>query len=149
MSLQAHKRIQVSVPVAHSDYFKDLIGLDDPANRVGFVSAFTWDYISNFLSADNLAGGLGWRGSWCDSRKLGHGEKYAGKTNQTPTHTCKTMITKTSRTPIHTWKTIITLQVTPFILVDVFTGVLIGIGGVLLILSAAIHLFCKPSARHF
>ena len=41
MSLQAHKRIQVSVPVGHSDYFQDLTGLDDPANRVGFVSEFT------------------------------------------------------------------------------------------------------------
>ena len=37
------------------------------------------------------------------------------------------------------------LQVTPFMLVDVGTYVLIGIGGVLLILSAALHCFCKPS----
>ena len=37
MSLQAHKRIQVSVPVAKSKYFQDLQNLDDPANRVCFI----------------------------------------------------------------------------------------------------------------
>jgi len=98
MSLQAHKRIQVSVPVAHSDYFKDLIGLEDPANRT------IWPVV------------------WVDE---------GADATQENLDLVKSML------------------VTPFILVDVFTGVLIGIGGVLLILSAALHFFCKPSARNF
>ena len=36
MSLQAHKRIQVSVPVAKSEYFHDLQNLRDPEDRVRF-----------------------------------------------------------------------------------------------------------------
>ena len=36
MSLQAHKRIQVSVPVAKSEYFHDLQNLRDPEDRVCF-----------------------------------------------------------------------------------------------------------------
>ena len=38
MSLQAHKRIQVSVPVAKSEYFHDLQNLRDPEDRVHFLS---------------------------------------------------------------------------------------------------------------
>ena len=38
MSLQAHKRIQVSVPVAKSEYFHDLQNLLDPENRVQFFA---------------------------------------------------------------------------------------------------------------
>ena len=38
MSLQAHKRIQVSVPVAKSEYFHDLQNLRDPEDRVRFFS---------------------------------------------------------------------------------------------------------------
>jgi len=94
MSLQAHKRIQVSVPVGHSDYFQDLIGLDDPANRT------IWPVV------------------WVDE---------GADATQENLDLIKSML------------------VTPFILVDVGTGLLIGIGGVLLILSAALQFFCKPS----
>ena len=38
MSLQAHKRIQVSVPVAKSEYFHDLQNMLDPENRVLFFA---------------------------------------------------------------------------------------------------------------
>jgi len=94
MSLQAHKRIQVSVPVTHSDYFKDLGELRDPENRT------VWPVV------------------WVDE---------GADANQENLDLLKSML------------------VTPFMLVDVGTYVLIGIGGVLLILSAALHCFCKPS----
>merc|ERR1719184_778801 len=96
MSLQAHKRIQVSVPVAHSEYFEDLKNLHDPENRT------IWPVV------------------WVDE---------GADATQENLDLVKSML------------------VTPFILVDVFTGVLIGIGGILLILSAALHFFCKPKSR--
>jgi len=94
MSLQAHKRIQVSVPVGHSEYFQDLQGLQDPENRT------VWPVV------------------WVDE---------GADANQENLDLLKSML------------------VTPFMLVDVGTGLFIGIGGVLLILSAGLHFFCKPS----
>merc|ERR1712037_63437 len=91
MSLQAHKRIQVSVPVGHSEYLQDL---QDPENRT------VWPVV------------------WVDE---------GADANQENLDLLKSML------------------VTPFMLVDVGTGLLIGIGGVLLILSAALHFCCKPS----
>ena len=143
MSLQAHKRIQVSVPVAHSDYFKDLIGLEDPANRVGFLCVHSHGIVSQTFCLQTI-----WPVVWVDE---------GADATQENLDMVKSMLVRTSRQPsiIHIKprspyiKTIITVQVTPFILVDVFTGVLIGIGGILLILSAALHFFCKPSARNF
>jgi len=95
MSLQAHKRIQVSVPVAYSKYFKDLQKLQDPEDRI------VWPVV------------------WVDE---------GADATQENLDLVKSML------------------VTPFILVDVGTGLLIGIGGLLLILSAAFHFFCKPKS---
>jgi len=94
MSLQAHKRIQVSVPVVRSEYFQDLQKFDDPQNRT------VWPVV------------------WVDE---------GADATQENIDMVKSML------------------VTPFIMVDVGTGLLIGIGGVLLILSAALHFLCKPS----
>jgi len=91
MSLQAHKRIQVSVPVAYSKYFQDL---------QKFVDKAVWPVV------------------WVDE---------GADATQENIDMVKSML------------------VTPFIMVDVGTGLLIGIGGVLLILSAALHFLCKPS----
>merc|ERR1719402_305580 len=92
MSLQAHKRIQVSVPVAHSEYFEDLQKLRDPENRT------IWPVV------------------WVDE---------GADATQENLDLLKSML------------------VTPFILVDVGTGLLIGIGGVLILLAGALHFFCK------
>ena len=78
MSLQAHKRIQVSVPVAKSEYFHDLQNLRDPEDRVRFFSLLIsmlsnpWHVVrlgyplrnviilsTFFPCVDNLAGGVG------------------------------------------------------------------------------------------
>ena len=78
MSLQAHKRIQVSVPVAKSEYFHDLQNLRDPDDRVHFlsllisISSNPWHVVrlgyplhnviilsTFFPCVDNLAGGVG------------------------------------------------------------------------------------------
>jgi len=96
MSLQAHKRIQVSVPVAKSEYFEDLQKLRDPEDRI------IWPVV------------------WVDE---------GADATQENLDLVKSML------------------VTPFILVDVGTGLLIGIGGILLILSTALHFFCKPKSR--
>jgi len=92
MSLQAHKRIQVSVPVAKSEYFHDLQNLLDPDNRT------IWPVV------------------WVDE---------GADATQENLDLLKSML------------------VTPFILVDVATGLLIGIGGVLILLAGALHFFCK------
>merc|ERR1712083_188822 len=94
MSLQAHKRIQVSVPVAKSKYFQDLQNLDDPANRT------IWPVV------------------WVDE---------GADATEENLDLIKSML------------------VTPFLVVDIGTYVLIGIGGALLILAASLHFFCKPS----
>jgi len=94
MSIQAHKRIQVSLPVRDSDYFKDLQNLAGPVN------------------------GTVWPVVWVDE---------GADANQENLDMLKSML------------------VTPFMVVDVGSYLLIGIGGVLLILSASLHLFCKPS----
>jgi len=94
MSLQAHKRIQVSVPVAKSKYFQDLQNLDDPANRT------IWPVV------------------WVDE---------GADATEENLDLIKSML------------------VTPFLVVDIGTYVLIGIGGSLLILAASLHFFCKPS----
>jgi len=94
MSIQAHKRIQVSLPVRDSDYFKDLQNLAGPVN------------------------GTVWPVVWVDE---------GADANQENLDMLKSML------------------VTPFMVVDVVSYLLIGIGGVLLILSASLHFFCKPS----
>jgi len=92
MSLQAHKRIQVSVPVAKSEYFHDLQNLRDPEDRI------IWPVV------------------WVDE---------GADATQENLDLLKSML------------------VTPFILVDVATGLLIGVGGVLILLAGALHFFCK------
>jgi len=92
LPIQAHKRIQVSVPIEHSDYFAPYKNFKSPDNSVIFP--VVWVDEGADIDADNL-----------DKLK--------------------------------------SMLVTPFLLVDIATGVLIGLGGVLVILAGGLAFFCK------
>ena len=99
--------------------------------------------------ADDLAGGVGWRGSRRHSGELGSAQEHAGQTtlitNQSQLYHKRKKSPQNSILSLNSklGDAIVDIKVTPFILVDVGTGLLIGIGGVLILLAGALHFFCK------
>ena len=99
--------------------------------------------------ADDLASGVGWRGSRRNSGELGSPQEHAGQTTLITNQS--QLYYKRKKSPLNSilslnsklGDSIVDIKVTPFILVDVATGLLIGVGGVLILLAGALHFFCK------